>query len=702
MIFRLPSLREELAILEGPRTHDGQPTWTLHDPARNRFFRLDWLTFEILQRWSLGDPHLITQSIGAQTPLQPDADDIESVLNFASANQLLSFAGADNSASLSASRSRAHPSWWQWLIHNYLFFRIPLIQPDRLLQALVKSAKFLFSRSFAFLTACAGIVGLALVWRQWDAFKAVWLDYANLNGYLGYVVVLVLVKVIHEFGHGLMATRFGCRVPSMGLAFLVMTPVAYTDTNDAWKLTDRKSRLWIGAAGMLAELTLAAWATLAWTLLPNGFFRSAAFMVATTTWLKSVLINTSPVMRFDGYYLLSDSLEMPNLHARAFALARWRLREALFNLGEPAPEIFPPKLKRGLIALAMFIWAYRLVVFTGIAVFVYHFFFKALGIVLFGVEMGWFIALPIFSEAKAWWERRRSIRRSPRRWWVALGFSASLALCCIPLPKTIRVTGQLTPGQEYIVSSPEAARIGELDTRDAERVEAGATLLRLESPALDARLAKIKSREISLTDEISASSSNPATQRRVPILQQELASAHASRHEIETAQAQLQFKAPFAGTFRLADPDLRAEQTVGRQEILGTVISDHGAQIVTYVDERDRGNLKVGAVATIYFASGSGQQLKLRVTAIEADATRLLSHPMLATPFGGSVPARVFDNDIVPENAVYRVTLVPLDSTEMLPTQVRVGHVAIHAGAESLIKVWVRNALSVLWRELGF
>jgi len=273
---------------------------------------------------------------------------------------------------------------------------------------------------------------------------------------------------------------------------------------------------------------------------------------------------------------------------------------------------------------------------------------------------------------------------------------------CVPLPKTVRVSGQLTPGEEFKVSATEAARIGELNTKDSQRVEAGAPLVRLESPLLDARLAKLNSKEIELREEIAAASSSAATHQHLPVLQQELEATHAAQHEIQTAQAQLQIKAPFRGTFRVADPDLSVNETVARQEILGTVISDNGAQVVAYVDERDRSTITPGAVATIYFPKGSGHELKLRVMSVEADATRSLQHPMLATPFGGSTKARVFENDVVPENAVYRVTLLPLDSSVVLPAQIRVGHVAIRAGAESLIKAWSRNALCVLWRELGF
>jgi putative peptide zinc metalloprotease protein len=699
---KLPALREELVIQEGPRLHDGQPSWTLHDPSRNRFFRLDWLTFEIVQRWSLEDPELIAHAVGEQTPLQPGIADVKAVLDFAGANQLLHFAGAHNSALLADHRAKASPSWWEWLVHNYLFFRIPLIKPAALLNRLHRVAGFLFLPAFWAVTTAAAVVGFLLVWRQWDAFRSAWVDVTNLNGVLGYAAVLVGVKILHEFGHGLVATHFDCRVPTMGMAFLVMTPMAYTDTNEAWKLTARGPRLWIGAAGMLAELSLAAWATLAWGLLPDGYARSVAFVVATTTWVKSILVNTSPIMRFDGYYLLSDALDIPNLHHRAFALARWQLREWLFALGEPAPEAFRTSLRRGLVALAMFIWAYRLVVFTGIAVFVYHFFFKALGLVLFTIEIGWFVVLPICSEANVWVQKRKAIMRSPRRWGLGVAGAVILAMILIPLPQRVRLIGELSPKEEFRISAPESARLREVVVRDGEVVKAGQLLAVLDSDALRYRLEKARAHEASSIEEVASAEVNPALRARLPVMQKELEMARAARRAAETAIAELRPTAPFPGTIRFADAELRPGEVLARQEPIATVVGDKGWIVEAYVDEQDAHLVSTGMQANLYLEGLTGRSARLRVLGVEADATRSLTRPMLTSPFGGPVQARVVDGDLIPERAVFRVTFEAADLAPMANAQVRRGRVLVQAGAESLAGRWSRNALSVMWRELGF
>lgn len=214
---------------------------------------------------------------------------------------------------------------------------------------------------------------------------------------------------MHEFGHALTAYRYGCNVPQMGLAFLLLWPLLYTDTSETWKLTSRRQRFAVGASGIAAELMLAVFATLAWTILPDGSVRAAAFVLPTSTWILTIAINASPFTRFDGYFLLADWLNLPNLHERSFAFARWWLRETLFGLGDAPPEDFAPARRRWLILLALFTWLYRLVLFVGIALLLGHFVFKALGIVLMVVELGFFVALPILREIGVWWSRRGDI-----------------------------------------------------------------------------------------------------------------------------------------------------------------------------------------------------------------------------------------------------------------------------------------------------
>ncbi|HEV7914287.1 MAG TPA: secretion protein HylD, partial [Albitalea sp.] len=237
-----PLLREELALLPGPLLADGQRSHTLHDPVRNLFFQIDWPTFEVLSRWHLGRAAEVAAAVRSQTTLQLDAQDVEGVAAFLRDNQLLQPA-VGSAADFAARWRERRGSVARRLLHNYLFFRIPLVEPDRWLGRWAPQLAFFYSRRFLWLTLAALVWGVVEAYRQWDRFAATLVDTVSGSGLASYGITLAAVKVLHELGHAFTAKRLGCKVPSMGIAFLVMCPVAYTDTNDAWKLTARKQRL---------------------------------------------------------------------------------------------------------------------------------------------------------------------------------------------------------------------------------------------------------------------------------------------------------------------------------------------------------------------------------------------------------------------------------------------------------------------------
>ena len=152
----------------------------------------------------------------------------------------------------------------------------------------------------------------------------------------------------------------------------------YTDTTDAWRLRNHKERLLINFAGILTELHLALIATFIWGILPEGGMKSVMFFIATTSWISSLLINVSPFMRFDGYYVFADWLKAENLQPRSFALARWQVRDTLFGLNHSPPEELNPSRRWLFIIYAWSTWIYRFFLFIGIALLVYHFAFKFL------------------------------------------------------------------------------------------------------------------------------------------------------------------------------------------------------------------------------------------------------------------------------------------------------------------------------------
>ena len=698
----LPALRDELRLSEGPALRDGQPSWTLHDPARNLFFRLDWMSMEILSRWSLDTEEAIVDSIRTGTTLNPSREDITDFSRFLAENQLVQPRGPGSAAALAARRARSERGMLTWLLHHYLFFRLPLVRPDAWLGRWMHAAEAFYSRPFFLLTLMALLLGIYQIARQWESFVGSLIDTFSLSGVLSYGIAIFLVKVCHELGHAFTAKRMGCKVPTMGIAFLVMWPVAYTDTNDTWRLRDRRQRLRVASAGIVTELLIAAWASCAWAFLPDGELRSAAFVLATTSWVSTLTINASPFMRFDGYFLLSDWLDIPNLHDRSFALARWKLREWLFDLREPRPEYFLPRLERGLILFAWVTWIYRLIVFVGIALLVYHLFFKALGILLFVVEIGWFIAMPLRSELRQWLQRWPVIRQGRRyRRGVAVVITL-LLLTLVPWPGRVSSSGILRPVDIWPVYAPGGARVERLQFAEGSTVEADAPLLGLQSPQLEARRRFALVTLESLRWQAGSADFDPRTRARVQSSREALATAEAELASIDEELSRYAPRAPFAGVLRDIDPDLAEGEWVAEGEQLALLVGTGDSLVETWLEEEAVKRIAVGDRGFWFADGGTGPLLRLRVTNIDTDSTRVLRNGLVAASAGGNVLVREAQGQVVPEHAVYRVTLHVESQVEALHGHTWRGRTVIFGKGEAPAARYLRAALAVLVREAGW
>jgi len=406
----IPYLRQDLEILRGNSREDGSPAWLLYDAIRNKYFTLGITAFRLIKNWKGGeDLKKFEKKINSQG-IETNTEEIKSFISFLQLNNLIIQPIGQGVPLLSKQKASLKKNWLLNLIHSYLFFKIPLFKPDEFLNKSISKVRKLGSKNFRNVIYLLGFIGIFLVIQQYESFVKTFMYFFTFNGLLLYLITLIFVKCLHELGHAFVAKHFGCRVSAIGIAFLVFFPFLYTDTTDAWRLRNHKERLLINFAGILTELHLALIATFAWAILPDGGLKSVAFFIATTSWISSLAINVSPFMRFDGYYVFADWLKAENLQPRSFALARWKVRETFFGLNHKPPEELNPSRRWIFISYAWLTWLYRFFLFIGIALLVYHLAFKVLGIILFIIEIYWFIMAPIVREIKQWWLLKSEIK----------------------------------------------------------------------------------------------------------------------------------------------------------------------------------------------------------------------------------------------------------------------------------------------------
>lgn len=689
-----PALREDLRILPSTTHKDGSPAWIIEDPLRNRHYRIGWLEFEFLSHWQLATSELLTR-ISASTPLQPAAEQLLDFIGFLKGNQLLRISPQE-SQNL-ASRDKARP-WlqWRWWLHNYLFFRIPLIRPQTRLAKLARRLDWLFTSASLIVVLALTLTGLILTSRQWDVFSNTFFESLSMEGLLGFAGALIVAKTLHELGHALVATRYGVRVGHMGVAFLVMWPMLYTDTGESWRLSNSRQRLAIAGAGIATELMIAGIATLGWALTQPSPLAKAFFYLATTSWILSLALNASPFMRFDGYFILSDWLDFPNLHERSGAIARTWLRRRLMGFRDDWPEPLPKRQRNALIAFALATWVYRLALFIGIALMVYFFFFKALGVLLFIVEIMWFIALPCWRELKIWFARRAELPRSYGRRYLLLGLGL-LALLAIPLPSSISAPGVAHSAREWTAYAPVSARVGQI--RPSSSVEQNAELVRLEAPELKGRAEAIQADINAYHSRLAGVFEQRMGLQEQAATGQALAQELARARSVSAEQQRLLLLAPFAGQWLDVPAEVQPETWVNSRQPLGTLIDPYNWVVIAYVSESEIGRLTIGSPGCFY-PEEHWHRLCGNVQNIALSPTTQLGRAQLATVHGGPISVVQRNNQLIPEKALYEVHL----QLEQAPGEMREQRGTLHLQGEwrSRLADWLTISLSVLIRESGF
>ncbi len=699
----VPRLRDELILHPGPANWDGSPSWTLEDPLRAQFFRIGWLEKALLSHWLLGDVEKIVAAVNQTFPLQITAEEVRGFSQFLQANALTRANGDAALAQLARQRASTRISWWRYVLRHYLFLRIPLWHPDRFLTLTLHRVAFFFRPTFWTATLAAAIIGLVFASQQWETFRHTFLHFFTLEGAALAGVTLTVTKLLHELGHAYTCKRYGARVATIGVAFLVLMPVLYTDTSSSWTLPRRRQRMTIGAAGMLSELALAAWATLAWSFLPDGMLRSAAFMLATTTWIMTLAINLSPLMRFDGYFLLSDALGMPNLQPRGFAVGRWQLREWLFGLGDPLPEQLPPWLRRTLVGYAFATWVYRFFLFTGIALLVYHMAFKLLGIGLFAIEIGYFVVLPVYHELREWFKRRKDYQMN-RNLVLTLSVSAlALLALVVPWQHTVYAPALLRATQQGSLYMPMPAMIDHIQVQPGQRVAKGDVLLTLLADGVQHQSQQLDRQITTLGWQQDYQLFNPQAAQDHLRVRQEHDAAVQRRLVLQQQMTGLTVRAPFDGTVADIAFPLAVGEWLGQGEWLATVTGLQGGDVEAFVAEQDWQRLRLGDRGRFFSRDVAQTAMTGTLVVIERTAMRdLRSVPELASVYGGDIATlREAQNTLVPERAVYRVVL-KLAPDSPTPTQALSGSVALDGAPRSLlVRIW-QQISAVIIRELSF
>jgi putative peptide zinc metalloprotease protein len=486
----LPEIRQDLAIYPAEHDVDGSPLWHLHDPLANKYYRMNERDIELLALFGQKENKDFIRLNQLVVGSNVDKEELEELEQFLRMNNLVKGDAAQlNLYQDQLDRARQSVDWFSKYIRKPLFFRFPLWNPDKFLDKTISKLSWLGHKSTLYIFVIITLIGIYLFSRQVDQFFTTFQYFFSWSGMAIYILALAFSKICHEFGHAYVAKAHGCKVPMFGVALMMGWPILYTDTTDSWKIASRVKRIQIGAAGVAVELVIASLSLFLWSISPEGSIKSALFLLSTTTWIMSIFVNFNPFMRFDGYYLMSDFLRVPNLEQRSFGMAKWWLRERLFACGIEPPEHFRPVL----VVYAYCVWIYRLMLFMGITYIVYTMFFKVLGVALFISTLLNFLIKPVLKEIMVWWEMRDKIKWNHSTIRTSAIFLFLLGLIFIPWQRNVPVAAVMR-GQIADLYIPEAGQLLSMPINTVDMVEETEILFELTSPQLERDIEQATSR----------------------------------------------------------------------------------------------------------------------------------------------------------------------------------------------------------------
>lgn len=583
-----PGLRADVAL--HPVEPEGEAeAWVLEDPVSGRYFRLGQAEAILVRALREGKkPSAVVASLRLRADLPFSGDAVCAFM------QQLREAGLCRGNDMDPGRPAAERGFWKRLLHGYVYYRVPLVRPDAWLARLVPWVQPLASPQVAALLRYAGLLGLLLAIPQAQLYFATASYLLTPSGFLSFVACLVLLKIGHELAHAFSAKLKRLHVRSMGVAFILLWPILYTDVTDAWREPDRRRRARIGAAGIRFELAVAGMALLLWSILPDGVLRSLAFYLSSASILSSLLINLNPFMRFDGYFLLMDVWGIDNLQPRAFALLRHRLRKVLLGWRGQAPESHP---HAGLMcAYAAATMAYRVFVASVIAVAVFKFIGAIAGLIAAALEIYILILRPVIGEVRHVYRQRLQIGSPVRLSATLATFALAVIALLLPLDRSMSVPAVLTHERLQYVSTPFAGRLAEVPPAVGTRVETGQVLLVVDSLEGRHELERIElelQRNQAERQALDTRGSEGGYRRW---LEEDERRLLAARSAAESRVAQRAVRATAPGVIIERDPDFRVGDTVAAEQVLATTLQSARLRVQAFVEDTHSARLDADAL----------------------------------------------------------------------------------------------------------
>ena len=713
--------------------YQGRVYWVVKDPLALQYFRFEEEEFAILQMLD-GQSSLDEIAERFEKDFPPQTIRVEELQNFIGmlhrSGLVLSDAPGQGSQ-LKERRDEKKRKEILAALSNILGFRFRGIDPERLLNFLYPYVRWFFTGTATICAIMLATAALSLVMVEFDVFRSRLPSFHTFfaaQNWLALGLTLMFTKILHEFGHGMSCKHFGGECHEMGVMMLVLTPCLYCNVSDSWMLPNRWHRAAIGAAGMYVELVLASIATFIWWFSVPGPLHYFCLNVMFISSVSTVMFNANPLLRYDGYYILSDILEIPNLRQKASTILNRKLGAWCLGLEEPE-DPFLPKRHQMLFALYTVASAiYRWVVLFGILFFLNKV-FEPYGLKILGqmIALGSIYGL-IFAPARAVYK----FFRVPGRWSkvkrvrmyasLALLTAAVAALLFIPLPSRVYAPFELQPRGAESVYVEVPGRLIEIGVEPGQLVKKGQLIAKLENIDLEYAVEQLRGQrdayqaQLEGLEKLRYGEKREQASAEISVVRERLAGVESQLAQKERDLDRLHITAPIAGTVfppprvekqGRGDPNELAgwHGTPLDRENLGAALSPEGQQnllcqigdpnnweAVLAIDQDDVVLVQEGEPVRLMLDEATDRTFESTIERRASDAMTS-APPRLASTSGGPLAAKPEqDGTIRPLSTTYQA-VAPLDNSSGLLRNGLTGRARIDTR--------YRTVAERLWRYFG-
>ncbi|MBI2477437.1 MAG: biotin/lipoyl-binding protein [Planctomycetia bacterium] len=662
-------LRDDLSI--APQTAGGQRLYAVEDRLTGKCYRLGSAEYAVASaldgKKSLADLVASVQSdcgdaVGGQADAGRAALQVCKWLLQTGLAQII-----DTEQRIPESRAIAP----LWLRFNPIFIRVPILAPDRLIERLLPWTGWVNSRPAAGVAGLLALVAAAHLMTDWGRFSASAGEIFALDQGFYLLICWVVLKVAHELGHGLACKHHGGYVREAGVALLLFAPIPYVDVTSSWRLRSKWARIHIAAAGMYVEAIIGSIAVLVWSHTADGVLNQLCVNVIVMATASTVLFNANPLMRFDGYYVLADWLEIPNLYSRGqqftnFLFRRWVLGEQLREHSLPGGATASRVVKiYGLVA-----WVWRTMVCLSL-ICAASLLFHGAGIVLaVTAAISWFLAPAAkFATRLLLRENWPQLRRVC---FVTAGVTgvATIFFAYTPSPFPRRSPGIIEYKPITVVRSGSAGFVREILVSPGDTVAAGDVIAKLDNVKLrdELRLVELAIDESELRSRLTRQRGEMAAQQA----EQDKLVALKTQYEAKAKQvAGLVVRASATGQVIGRTLPLLLDSYMQEGDELCRIGRENEKEIQLSIHQNDLQAFQARIGASVAIRGSSGV-LYADLTSITPRATDLATHPALCSTHGGPLPVRADHNKNSPEGVrllephfVGHVTLPIMESEQL-------------------------------------